>query len=145
MNRLTDKQQVFIDYYCSNGYNASQAYKKAYPNCKAGYNKLSSRLMAKDGIRQAIAVRMAVKQAEIDYNYEIAIKALDAQIENLRPLADKHNIQAIQATTALLREKNDIAGLHKQEIKQTGDGLTINVGESPKEAKKPDIKLVKGV
>ena len=29
---LSDKRQAFIDEYCINGFNATQAYKKAYPN-----------------------------------------------------------------------------------------------------------------
>jgi flavin-binding protein dodecin len=52
---LTDKRQAFVEEYCNNGYNASEAYKKAYPKVKSGWNKHASRLMTKDDIRQAIA------------------------------------------------------------------------------------------
>lgn len=61
---LTNKQQAFVEYYCANGFNASAAYRIAYPSCKAGHNKLGSRLMTNDGIKQAIAKKKAVIKAE---------------------------------------------------------------------------------
>ena len=111
---LTDKQQCFVDNYCTNGYNASQAYRIAYPNTKAGHNKLSSRLMANDGIKQAIGTIQAQNKAVIEHNFEIAADMLKQRISYLQPAAAQGNVQAIQAQTTLLRELNDIAGLHKQ-------------------------------
>ena len=113
---LTDKQQCFVDNYCTNGYNASQAYKIAYPNTKAGHNKLSSRLMANDGIKQAIGTIQAQNKAIVEHNFEIAADMLKQRISYLQPAAAQGNVQAIQAQTTLLRELNDIAGLHKQTI-----------------------------
>lgn len=42
-------------------FNASEAYRRAYPNCKAGHNKLATRLMANDVIKEEIAKKQAEK------------------------------------------------------------------------------------
>jgi phage terminase small subunit len=67
---LTDKQQAFIAEYMINGHNASQAYKKAYPNTNGGWNKLSARLMARDGIRKEIDRKMAELADKMEYTVE---------------------------------------------------------------------------
>ncbi len=120
---LTNKQQAFIQEYCSNGYNAAKAYKVAYPDCKAGHNALGARLTANDSIKQAVEVKKAEKQAEIDYNYDVAASELRKRLAYLEPQAKQGNIQAIQAQTAILRELNDITGLHKQTIQHKGEAL----------------------
>lgn len=63
MKQLNDKQEAFCQNYCNNGFNASQAYKAVY-HAKAGWDKLSSRLMGNDGIKQRIAEIKAKKAAE---------------------------------------------------------------------------------
>ena len=51
---MNENRQIFVNTYLTNGYNATQAYKTAYPNCKSGWNRLGHRLMTKDDIKQAI-------------------------------------------------------------------------------------------
>ncbi len=59
---INDKQEAFCQNYCNNGFNASQAYKAVY-HAKAGWDKLSSRLMVKDDIKQRIAEIKTEKEA----------------------------------------------------------------------------------
>jgi phage terminase small subunit len=76
MPTISDKQNAFIAEYMINGHNASQAYKKAYPNTKAGWNKLSARLMAKEGIRSEIGRRMARMADKAEYTQQDSIDRL---------------------------------------------------------------------
>ena len=62
---LTDKQQVFIDLYVIPGpdgsLNATQAYRRAYPNCKSdtAAQAASSRLLLNVMVREAVDKRLA--------------------------------------------------------------------------------------
>ena len=138
---LSDKRQAFVDEYCKNGYNATQAYKAAYPNCKGGWDKLGPRLMGKDGIKQAIMAKRAKEQAKIDYNYNIAMEELNEVIANLRAQAKGGNIQANQALTGAIREKNDISGLHKQAIRQ--EIVTPRLSDSDRQALDEPARIYK--
>lgn len=51
---MTDKQEMFVQEFCNNGFNATEAYKTAYPNCKAGHQQSSSKLLLNPVIREAI-------------------------------------------------------------------------------------------
>ena len=46
-DKLTGKQQIFCDEYCTNGFNASQAYKTAYPKSKRNWDSLGHENMVK--------------------------------------------------------------------------------------------------
>jgi hypothetical protein len=113
---LSNKQQAFVGEYCINGLNASEAYRKAYPQAKSGWNAHGARLIAKDSITKAISKINAAKQAKVEYNYEIAIKELNQVKVNLTKQAKTGNIPANAALTQVIREKNAITGLHKQII-----------------------------
>lgn len=51
---MNENRQIFINAYMTNGYNATQAYKTAYPNCKTGHQQNGSRLMLNVVIKEAI-------------------------------------------------------------------------------------------
>ena len=51
---INDKQEAFCQEYCSNGFNASAAYKIAYPKAKAGHRQNGQRLITKDYIKERI-------------------------------------------------------------------------------------------
>ncbi len=130
VRRLTDKQQLYVIEYCANGYNAAQAYKMAYPNCKGNYNKLGAENKAKQGIKDAIDEYKARTQAKNEYDREQAMLELNEQIDNFRKLAARGNTAAGKVIVALLREKNCITGLQQQVNINKGDGLNINITEA---------------
>jgi len=51
---MNNNQQIFINAYLSNGYNATEAYRTAYPNCKKGHQQAGSRLLSNVVIKNAI-------------------------------------------------------------------------------------------
>ena len=62
---LSDKQQAFVQEYVVNGYNASQAYRTAYPGCNSGWDAHGARLVVKDRIKQAISLFQAGVAKEV--------------------------------------------------------------------------------
>ena len=52
---MNENRQIFVNTYLTNGYNATQAYKTAYPNCNGGWDRLGHRLMSFDDVKQAIS------------------------------------------------------------------------------------------
>ena len=51
---MNENRQIFINTYLTNGYNATQAYKTAYPNCKSGHQQNGSRMLLNDVVKEAI-------------------------------------------------------------------------------------------
>jgi phage terminase small subunit len=51
---MNENRQIFVNAYLTNGYNATQAYKTAYPNCKSGQDRNGHRLLSFDEVRKAI-------------------------------------------------------------------------------------------
>ena len=118
---LSHKRQAFVDEYCMNGFNASQAYKKAYPGCKGGWNKLSTRLMANEGVRAAITAKLKEKAAKVDVTIDFVLKKILSGLE----LAEKRgDLPAIARFTDQLGR---YLAMFTDRVQQSGDGLTINV------------------
>jgi hypothetical protein len=128
---INDKQQAFINEYMINGHNASQAYKKAYPNCKGGWNKLAANLMAKNGIKQAIRAEMGKIREKVDHTRDIAIEMLTTDRASLAEKAGNGDIQAIQARTAITRELDAISNLHSSVITTKQDQEPIKTEDQP--------------
>ena len=127
---MTDQQQVFVNHYCTDAnQNASKAYRMAgYSAIGADGN--SARLIVKDSIKQAIAVKMAELTAKVEHSFEIAVKLLTERIGWLNKNAKAGNVQAIQAQTAIIRELNDITGLHKQIIVDTREQKMLDEAQT---------------
>ena len=51
---MNENRQIFVNTYLTNGYNATQAYKTAYPNCKSGHKQAGQRLLTFDDVKKAI-------------------------------------------------------------------------------------------
>ena len=141
---MTDKQKIFIDEYVVNGQNATQAYKKAYPGCNGGWDRLGPRLMRNDVIKAAVKVKMAELKEKIGHNYEIAVEMLRKRLGWLNVMAEKGNVQAIQAQTAIIRELNDITGLHKQIIVDTREQKVLDEAQKAEAKRIASIRLHQG-
>jgi len=150
--RLTLKQRLFVDYYTAAG---SDTYNNATQSAiKAGYKDTKSveatacNLLRLPKIQKAIDAKLAERRKKIEYNYDIAIQQLDMVINNLRPLANRGNVQANQALTAAIREKNAITGLHTQTVK-TQDISRPDISDAERQAladlaRRYNIKLAAG-
>jgi len=134
--KLTDKQRAFVEHYTAAGsptYNngAKSAIAAGYsPN---GADVQASKLLVIPKIQQAIEAKQAQHRQRIQYNYDVAISELDKVIANLQPLAEKGNVQANQALTAAIREKNAITGLHTQTVK-TQDISRPDISDAERQA-----------
>jgi len=149
--RLTAKQRAFVEAYTDIG---SDTYNNAHKSAIiAGYSKksalaISAENLSKPIIRQAIEQKHAERRKKADYNYDKAIAELDMVINNLRPLANRGNVQANQALTAAIREKNAITGLHTQTVK-TQDISRPDISDAERQAladlaRRYNIKLAAG-
>ncbi len=115
---MNDKQKNFIEHYCTDAaHNASEAYRMAYPKCKKGFQQNGSKLLLNTVIKTAINKRMAELAQIVDYCYDKAHKLLQTRLGYLEVQAAQGNVQAVQAQTAIIREMDDITGLHKQNLR----------------------------
>ena len=51
---MNENRQIFVNTYMTNGYNATQAYKTAYPNCKSGQDRCGHFLLSIPEIKKAV-------------------------------------------------------------------------------------------
>lgn len=132
--------------YCSNGHNKEKALKTVgYSDSYAetlGHTKVYGNIR----VKEAISKIEAKNKAKIEHNYQIAISELNQVIANLKPKAESGDTQANQALTQAIREKNAIAGLHKQEIKHTTDDQQrkLNAKEQAEAKRLASIRLRQG-
>lgn len=89
-------------------------------------------------VQAVISCIEAGRQAKSEHTYEIAVDALNQVITNLSAKTIKGDIQANRTLIAAIAELDAISGLHKTEVKQTGQGLSITISERqsyPRQAK----------
>lgn len=120
-----NKHNEFIAQYLTNGHNASEAHKTAYPKVKSGWNKHGSRLMARDDIKAEIRRKQALLEVKLEHNREIAIKMLLHNIELYDKIIQQGTdndklglayVQAIKGRKESIQELNAISNLHKATI-----------------------------
>ncbi len=87
-------------------------YSKAYANCGLGQDSVYKNIQ----VKAAISAIDDESQAKTGWNVEQAVKAIDDRIEYLEKIAAKGNTTAVQVITGLLKEKNDITGLHIKKV-----------------------------
>lgn len=134
-----EKAKAVATEYCKNGYKKAKAlidngYSVKYARTGRGLKVFDNAL-----VLAAITEIEDNKQAKAEYNYDVAMSDLNTVIANLREQCKQGNTSANQVLIAAIRERNDISGLHKQHIVQSGQGLTINVSERvyyPRKAEK---------
>ncbi|MHC4326418.1 MAG: terminase small subunit [Planctomycetota bacterium] len=146
---LTAKQQAFVQYYADSGspetyLNASQSYKKAYPNTKGGWDKLGPRLMVNDGIKRAIGEYRAKTTAKLEHNRQIAIDQLNKNLAALDKiiLEQPMNVAAITARTGVIRELDAISMLHGSSLEVNTEAPAPLTTEQQQQAQRASIKLL---
>ena len=90
---MNENRQIFVNTYLTNGYNATQAYKTAYPNCKSGHRQAGQRLLTFVDIKDAVSK---------------AKKDLEEWLESDRKLCDKLFQEQYQASVAAEDRTNAI-------------------------------------
>jgi phage terminase small subunit len=120
---LTNKQELFIENYCNNGYNASKAYRDAYPNCKAQHGVMGHENLQKPKIKAAIDAYKAKISKKYEHNREKALAYLEEAIEMAR---DQDNISGM---VSAVKEMNAISNLHSQTVRQVSDEVVIPEAE----------------
>lgn len=115
----TDQQSRFIDEYCKPGSfgerNATQAYRRAYPNCKSDHaaQVASSRLLLNVVIRESIDKRLA----------EISKKAMATAEYVLTRL--KENVERAMQIEPVLNSQGDETGVYRYEGAVANKGLEL--------------------
>ncbi len=51
---MNENRKIFVNTYLTNGYDATNAYRMAYPKCKAGHQQSGSRLLLIAVVKEAI-------------------------------------------------------------------------------------------
>lgn len=136
---MTDKQQVFVNYYCGE---AAQNASKAF--VMAGYSKIGAdanahRLIVKDSIKAAIADKMALLAKKAGYTQEIGL----AKLLRAYDLAEK--CRQPSAMVQAVIGANRMHGFDKDA--NIGEKTVIiirpRISEQPKPIKSKEISNVK--
>ncbi len=114
--RLTGLQQLFVNYYCTNGFNGLQAAKSAGYGQKGikeptptYLSMVAARNVAKDNIRAEIEAFRAAKQENISYSREKALVEYDRVLETaFTPQGKK---LALDAANTAIKGKARLFGL----------------------------------
>ncbi len=122
MTKLTGKQTSFAEYYTdhknketfNNGLESARA--AGYKGNDNVLTVTACRTLTKANVKQAISDIRAENKVRVEYNQEIALAELNKAFGYLLKSVKAGNIQAIQALTSVIREKNAISGLHSQTI-----------------------------
>lgn len=124
---INDKQREFIAQYLTNGHNASDAYRVAYPKVKSGWNAHGARLIAKDSVKQEIER----KRALMEVRSERTVQSIDSMYQTAYDLAQetKQSSSMVSACTGLAR----LYGMDKDNQLQT-DTPTALTPEQVEEA-----------
>ncbi|MHC4121954.1 MAG: terminase small subunit [Planctomycetota bacterium] len=63
-------------------FNATEAYRRAYPKCKGGHNRMANRLMSCDVIKQEIAKKRAEIEKKFNIDRDYCIQKTREILEN---------------------------------------------------------------
>lgn len=116
---LTAKQEAFVNHYCSNGFNGTQA------AISAGYSEKTAKTIAGQNLSKLI-IKDAIDKFKANITHEAVITALDlvAELEEARALAVE--VGQPSAMTSATMGKAKLLGLEKVINEHTGkDGGAI--------------------
>jgi hypothetical protein len=88
---MNENRQIFVNTYLTNGYNATQAYKTAYPNCKSGQDRAGHRLLSFDEIKKAISKAKEELQEWLNAGRELCDKLFQDQYKDSVTAKDRTN------------------------------------------------------
>ena len=111
-NKLTGKQRLFVEYYCSNSFNGVDAARKAgYGDENSSdnyYARIASENVRKCNIKAAIDKKMAKTAAKCEITRETQLKDLE-KVKTFAVLADNPS-----AFVSAVREQNEMLGFHRE-------------------------------
>ena len=133
------KHNAFIAEWLTNGHNASEAYRTAYPKVRSGWNKHSSRLMARDDIKEEIKR----KQALLVISTEMTVAKVQSMYQTAYDLAEetKQSSSMVSAVTGIARlyGMDKDANTDKQEPDQITDTELDRLKAMSKDITKPTL------
>lgn len=140
---MNENRQIFVNTYLTNGYNATQAYKTAYPNCKGGWNRLGHRLMTNDDIKKVISE--AIEYLKLAWKDKInkVISRLQKEMDNTTSISSLCLLVNAQKGYMDMQAKNQ--GEYEKDNAQKSEQTKLNE-EMALEAKEyAKWKLLKGM
>ncbi len=88
---MNENRQIFVNTYLTNGYNATQAYKTAYPNCKSGQDRAGHRLLSFDEVKKAVSKAKEELQVWLKGGRELVDKLFEDQYKDSKQAKDRTN------------------------------------------------------
>lgn len=131
---LSLQRQEFIRHLFSPSvlFNASEAYRRAYPKCKAGHNKLATRLMANDVIKREVAKRRAGLEKKTDVSVDELVSKL-RKLAGIDPKAEGDGIKPLN--NADIKGAVELLGKYKGMFKEVNVNLNADIPTDPVEYK----------
>lgn len=126
---LTAKQQRFVEEYCSNGFNATQAAKSA------GYSEKTAWSIGQENLKKPLVKEALDKfMQESSQRNKITVDTLLSELEEARKIALSAETPQSSAAVTATMSKAKLLGLDKQVIELSGkDGGPIKTMQMTKE------------
>lgn len=88
---MNENRQIFVNTYLTNDYNATEAYKTAYPNCKSGHQQAGSRMLLNVVIKEAISKAKKDLEGWLNAGRELCDKLFNDQYKASITAKDRTN------------------------------------------------------
>ena len=88
---MNENRQIFVNTYLTNDYNATEAYRIAYPNCKSGHQQAGSRLLLSVVVKEAIDKAKRELQEWLKGGRELCDKLFEDQYKASVTAKDRTN------------------------------------------------------
>lgn len=119
---LTDKQRAFIDEYLVNGFNALQAYKKAYPDASdESANASASRMLGNVNIQEAL------KEARKEIKEMSRMSKADKLEIAEEIMTDKEGERTLDRLKAMEIHNKMTGDNEPDKVEHSGEGFNLNV------------------
>lgn len=88
---MNENRQIFVNTYLTNSYNATQAYKVAYPNCKSGHKQAGQRLLTFVDVKEAVSKAKTELENWLNAGRELCDKLFQDQYKACIKAKDRTN------------------------------------------------------